>query len=265
MNAHASAHLLGMFLALGAAPMASAMDLSQSPAPASQAQSGFALPMFLDGARLSVLKEAWEAHFSGISIGNTTATGGEDAEAAAIENARRTLTRAEEIDREAAAVRERAEELSRRFAAEQAEAAAPIDAAAASASISTSAADGETVPAETASIDDGSTDREAPVAQLVPVSASDEAIVQPAAVAAPAAVATRNSNDDAPVIEDMATKPVRLAKRVSGTSSRASVQTTASAAPLVTGLMVVDPTAPKPQTSIMMPTELRAFGWSSQP
>ncbi|MFA5899535.1 MAG: hypothetical protein WC829_10525 [Hyphomicrobium sp.] len=254
MKAHASARLLGMLMVLGTAPMAGAMELSQSSTQGSDAQSSFSLPIFLDGTRLSVFQEAWQAHFAGVVTAAPARS--DEAEAAAIEDARRALTRAEEIDREAAAVRERAEELSRRFGAEP---------ASATNSDTASAPSGVSATIETAAIDAAPANGEAPVAELVSVSATVDDMA-PSPEPAGSSVVETSQADNAPVIEEMATKPARVAKRVVGSSgSRTSLQTASNSGPMSGEFLVVDPAAPQPQSTSMMPTELRAFGWSSQP
>ena len=217
--------------------------------------------MFLDGARLPDFQDAWHAHFASRAA---SATVSPDPDTAAINEARQTLSRAEQVDREAVAVRERAEELSRRFAVDGEGTSAPAPdpgsepassdepAVTETASISPASDDGAPVPAEpvAATVDENAAPRTAVVEQSV-------------ADAAPA--------DDAPVIENMAaTTPAKPAKRHSAPlAMRAGLQPAiveaGVASPLPGGLLRVDPAAPKPDPNPSMPTELRAFGWNSQP
>ncbi|KAB2939358.1 MAG: hypothetical protein K8F92_16200 [Hyphomicrobium sp.] len=260
MNAYESARLLVMLAATGLVSSAGAMELSQSSAPASAEAPGFSLPAFLDGARLPDLQEAWRAHF-GFAGEPTAAPSVEPAAAPAaptddanLEAARQTLSRAEQLDREAAAVRERAEELSRRFGADASDT-APSNSPASAA------------PAETASIgSSNAADAAAPVTEQVLAPAGDEAaMVDQAPVPANPVAKASAATDDAPVIEDMATKPAKRAKSEPAPAGRAVQSAARKAAPVVSDFLNVDPAAPKPEADPMMPTELRAFGWNAQP
>jgi hypothetical protein len=158
--------------------------------------------------------------------------------------AQQPVTHAGQTSSEAAAVRSRAEELSSRFGAD-----------AESTAGATPAAEGA-APTETASIN---TDANAavpgpPVAVQVLAPAEDGVVSDVAA-----------STNDAPVIEDMGTRPAKAAKRdTAAPSTRPAVQTAVRTAP-VQALIKVNPAAPKADSDPMMPNELRAFGWSSQP
>lgn len=265
MNAYESARLLAMLAATGLVSSAGAMELSQSSAPAAAEAPGFTLPAFLDGARLPDLQEAWRAHF-GFAGEPTAAPSAEPVAAPAaatddpdLQAARETLSRAEQLDREAAAVRERAEELSRRFGAEGGDTAATNAPASAA-------------PAETASIgSDTAADAPASVSEqaLEPAGeAGGEAVrVDPAAdVSANPVAKASAATDNAPVIEDMATKPATRVRAVVTSASRREVmQSAVRKPPSGIGLLKVDPSAPKPEADPMLPTELRAFGWNAQP
>ncbi|MCZ7594887.1 MAG: hypothetical protein M5U16_08190 [Hyphomicrobium sp.] len=257
MNAYESARLLVMLAATGLVSSAGAMELSQPSAPAPAEAPGFTLPAFLDGARLPDLQEAWRAHFG--FAGEPTASPSVEPVAAPADDpnlqaARATLSRAEQLDREAAAVRERAEELSRRFGAEGGD-------------NGTTNAPASAAPAETASIgSSNAADAAAPVTEQVLAPAGDEAaMVDQAPVPANPVAKASAATDDAPVIEDMATKPAKRAKSEPAPAGRAVQSAARKAAPVVSDFLNVDPAAPKPEADPMMPTELRAFGWNAQP
>lgn len=232
-----------MLVATSLVSGAAATDINQQPAPSTGEAPAFALPAFLDGARLPDLQDAWRARFNGQGASAVVQPAGEMA-APQPDMALQPVAQAEQTSR--AAVRTRAEELSSRFGA---------DAEPAPGTAPAGTAD---VPTETASVDAGANAAEAgqPVVQQVLAPAEDS-------VAAEVAAAT----DDAPVIEDMGAKPVKSAKRVtSSTPERQAVQTAVHKAPPATSaLLKVDPTAPKPEANPLMPSELRAFGWNAQP
>lgn len=267
MSAHASARFVGILLMIATAPAAGAMELSQGGAPGSDPSSGFAFPMFLDGARLPDLQEAWRARF-GTDEGPaaSAATRSYDPVATTIDAARQALTRAEQVTRDAAAVRDRAEALSRRFADSHGDGASSPTAA----SPVTDPVTESEAPTETASINPPADQMPVPVAEQgaapsdVPVDAAAGSPMEQTAAAAPSAT------DDAPVLEDMATEPAKIGRRdTSRVAPRAPVQATVHDAPGASGLLKVHPVAPSrapgPDQSTLMPSELRAFGWSSQP
>ena len=237
MNAYGSTSLFGMLLATSLVSGATAMEINQQRAPATSDAPAFTLPVFLAGERLPDLQQAWRTHFSDTN----EAPAGEAATLepdAALIAAQQAMTRAEQASREAAEVRIRAEELSRRFGAGATEQA----------------------PTETAAIDtqDNTAAGAQPAVEHVLAPVDED--VAPMNASAPA--------DDAPVIEEMATTPViKPVKRASAPiPSRQAAQAVApKSAPITTGLLKVNPAAPKPEADPMMPSELRAFGWNAQP
>ncbi len=125
MNVRASSRFASLLLAAGLAPAAGAMELGQASAPASTV-STIALPAFLDAGRLAALRDAWRAQSNRAAVAATPVSlVSGDTDAAAIEQARQTLTHGEQVSRQAVAVRDRAEELSRRFAGDPDGASAP--------------------------------------------------------------------------------------------------------------------------------------------
>ena len=240
MNAYGSTSLFGMLLATSLVSGATAMEINQQRAPATSEAPAFTLPAFLDGERLPDLQQAWRAHFSDTNEAATAQAEGAAATTqadVALNAAQQAMTRAEQAGREAAEVRVRAEELSRRFGAGATDQA----------------------PTETAAIDtqNNTADAAQPAVEHVLAPVDDEAAPAEASAA----------TDDAPVIEEMATKPAKPVKRVSAPiPSRQALQTASQkSAPVITGPLKVDPAAPKPESDPMMPSELRAFGWNAQP
>lgn len=291
MNAIVSARLLGAIMVASLASAASGMDLVQQPAPGGDETPALRLPAFLDIARLPDLQDAWRLHAGAAQQVNATSTPAAAAtptpaeDEAAMQTARAALTRAEQVSREAAVVRERAEELSRRFGAEPAADAGSAPAAAEAAA-----------PTETASIEPGAAPPEAPLpppAHVLPpgddpmarqaeTSASepgpsepgqDEASQsQPVEVPAkkPAMKKKTAAVDGAPVIEEMATKPfkpAKPAKRGNDAAAAHEITQATNAKPSAPGLVVFEdsPTTPESDPSKMMPTELRSMGWNAQP
>jgi hypothetical protein len=235
MNAYGSTGLFGMLVATSLVSGATAMEINQQRAPSTGDGAAFTMPAFLDGARLPDLQDAWRAHFSDGSDAAVVQPAS-DVMAPDADVAQQPVTREEQASREAATVRTRAEELSSRFGA------------------GAEATSGD-APTETASIN-----------------ADAKAVEpgQPEQVLAPAedGVATEvgASTNEAPVIEDMGTKPSKPTKRYTAAApARHAVQQTATRAPPMKSLINVDPAAPKPDSDPMLPNELRAFGWSSQP
>lgn len=259
MNAYGSTGLFGMLMATSLASGASALEFNQSRTPATSDTPAFTMPAFLDGSRLPDLQDAWRARFGEAgepparepaSDVSAPALGAGDT---ALDTARKAMTRAEQAGREAAAVRARAEELSRRFGAGESGAASP-----------------EVDSAETASIgtDARAADVAQPVVEQVLAPADDDSAPTDAAAeqSTPKAGAV---TDDAPVIEDMVMKPAKSAKRAPS-ASRQSVQTAArkqaptKASPTPAASNDAVP-AKGPDTNVTMPTEMRAFGWNAQP
>jgi hypothetical protein len=244
MNAYGSTGLFGMLVATSLVSGATAMEINQQRAPSNGDGPAFTLPAFLDGARLPDLQDAWRAHFSDQSDAAVVQPASEVATPEP-DVAQQPVTRAEQTNRDAAAVRTRAEELSSRF-----------DAGAESAAGDATAVR-PVAPAETAS-----TNADANTAE--PGQPVVEQVLAPAEDAVPTEVVA--TTGDAPVIEDMGTKPPKPAKRnTAAPPARPAVQQTAVRAPPAKSLIKVDPAAPKPEADPMLPSEIRAFGWNAQP
>jgi hypothetical protein len=241
-----------MLMATSLVSGASALEINQQRPPSSGGAPTFTLPAFLDGARLPDMQDAWRARSGNTSDDAAVQPASEvttPAPDAALDTAQQAMTRAEQASREAAAVRARAEELSRRFGAGGAESAAdmaPTDAVA---------------PTATASIntDANPADAAQPAVEQVLAPADEHAAPDTAAAA----------KNDAPVIEDMATKPAKptkAAKRnIPSAPQRQAVQAAAQNAPPAKKFLTVDPAAPPPEPDPMLPSEIRAFGWNAQP
>ncbi len=252
MNNHDRARLFGTLLATTLASTAFAMEPAPSPAPFSPAPT-VSLPVFLDVARLPDMQEAWRARFSDADTSQATAAtvtpvAAAKPDTAVLDTSREAISRAEQVSREAAAVRSRAEELSRRFTVDP------------NATSDPPAAE-QPAPTETAAIGQGAS--EAPVAndQVLAPADGEFTAVEPA-VEVP--VKKQAAATDAPVIEDMATvPPMGVTRRPTAPSLRQAAQSAARRA-YVPKPVAADATN-KPEEDPMMPTELRAFGWASQP
>jgi hypothetical protein len=256
MNAYESTSLLGLLMATSLASGAGALEFNQSRTPSTSETPAFTMPSFLDGTRLPDLQDAWRARFGEASEAAAREPQGDVGAPAlgagdtALETARKAMTRAEQAGREAAAVRTRAEELSRRFGAGESGAASPEANSAETASISTDAS---------------AADAAQPAVEQVLAPADDNSAATDTAPELPTPKAA-----DAPVIEDMATKPAKSAKRAPSTASHESMPTTAhkqaptKASPtLAASNDAVQ--AKGPDANALMPTEIRAFGWNAQP
>jgi hypothetical protein len=273
MSARSSARFVGLLFVIGAAPAAGAVDLGQQSGPAPNVAPAISLPIFLDAARLPDMQAAWRTRFGGdIAVAAPIAAPPSDPEAGTISEARQTLTRAEQVTIEAAAVRERAEELSRRFAVGspgEAPAGEPAPAVSTeappveTASIGTDAAPGEAAPAGIQQVS-VSTDT-APASEITPASMLGGPKVEAAAAV-----------DAAPVIEDMATPQAQpLAKRgpIKPPAPRVVKSAAVSEPPTLFGIFSSwgsseeEPAAKshEAENDPMMPTEIRSFGWNAQP
>ena len=234
---------------------ASAMEPAQVPAASSS--SSLSMPSFFDGNRLTDLKDAWHG-------GNTapaSPTGENPAGApplpnddAALAEAKAAMLRAEEAGREAAAVREKAEELSRRFGVETAPAANDAT--------PTTVSD-----TSTGSIEPSRSDLPPPSALGAPLPADQADAKEPMAapnsneVATPAATTSSAAVPELPAKKDAAraqdTKAKTAAVQASQTKSKAAV---GEAPP--SGAR----TTPGPSNKAdVMPANMGAFGWNSQP
>ena len=236
---------------------ASALEINLQRAPSTADAPVFTYPSFRYVAHPPDMQDAWRrARFGNVGDDATVQPAGEATTSrpeAVLDATQRAMTRAEQASREAAEVRERAEELSRRFGAEGAESAADVAPA------------GVTVPTATASInpDANPSDVAQPVEHLL--APADERAAQDSIAA---------WKDGTRVIEDMPaepakhanTKPAKVAKR-SITSPpprqlvRGAVQNSAPAIKL----LAVDFAVPPPDSDPMLPREMRAFGWNAQP
>ena len=247
MNTYGSTSLFGMLMATSLVSGATAMEINQQRAPATSDAPAFTLPAFLDGARLPDLQDAWRAHFGDTSGAAAVQPASErhDADAeAALDAAQQAMTRAEQASREAAAVRVRAEELSRRFGAGGERATGT----------------GSVRPRRHRSI------RKRQCRRCSAAGRRARCWLRPTTSAAPAAASA--ATDDAPVIEDMATKPAKPVKRIQRPDLRSASpcrRRRIRAPQSPADLLKVDPAAPKPEIDPMLPNELRAFGWNAQP
>ena len=283
MSARSSARYVGMLLVAGIAPGANAAEINLGSAGTTQQIStAVSLPAFLDASRLADMQAAWRTRFSGqdLVVATPVVNAVSDPEAGTISEARQTLTRAEQVTIEAVAVRDRAEELSRRFA---------VDAAAESA-VAVNAGPAPAVPdsivTETAAIsaDAVPAAEVAPAAELEPAApaliqkAVATTVVTPKNDMAPASMLggprTEAAAEAAPVIEDMVppkaqpqAKRIPVAPPARRTIQAASVSDTPGLISIFSSLASGDeePTAHKPAeptTPSGLPTEIRSFGWT---
>ena len=235
----------------------SASAMEQARAPAAPSSSAFSMPSFFDGSQLPDLKNAWRAG-DGVAASppaapNASASGTPPAnDDAALAAAKAAMLRAEEAGREAAAVREKAEELSRRFG---------TDSPPAETSDGPAAAATDTV---TGSVEPATTPLPAPSALGAPPPADPKS--EPSEGAAPnpgepatAAVPALPGKKPGP-LTDAATAP---ASKTATSSSPPRSKTAASDAPAATpGYRSTPGTAGKAD---VMPGSIGAFGWDSQP
>jgi len=233
----------------------SAFKINHQPAPSTDGAPAFTYPSFRYVTNLSYMQDAWRRSSFDNASDDATAKPADEATAlapeAVLDAAQQAMTRAEQASREAAAVRERAEELSRRFDAGGAESAADV----APAEV--------TVRTVTASIN---TVANPSVAQPV------EHLVAPAERDAHDSVAAWT--DGTRVIEDMPaksakpanTKPAKAAKRgVASRPPRQRVQAVVQNGDPTKKILAVAFTIPPPDSDPMLPREMRAFGWNAQP
>ena len=115
-----------MLMATSLVSGASALKINHQSAPSTNGTPAFTYPSFRYVTHLPYMQDAWRrARVSNVSDDAAVQPGGEAATStpeAVLDAAQQAMTRAEQASREAAAVRERAEELSRRFDAGGAEA-----------------------------------------------------------------------------------------------------------------------------------------------
>jgi hypothetical protein len=203
------------------------------------------------------MQDAWRrVHFGKVSDDAAVPPAGEVTtltQEAVLDAAQQAMTRAEQASREAAAVRARAEELSRRFDAGGAELAG--DAA---------PADG-TVPTATASIntDANPSDVAQPVEHLL--APADERAAHHSIAA---------WEDRTRVSEVVPTKPAKPANTRPAKAAKRSIASLQPRQPLQAAvqngapakkLLAVDFAVPPPDYDPMLPREMRAFGWNAQP
>lgn len=286
MSARASTRVFTVLLAVGSAPAVMAMDAGQSAPTGSTPTPALSLPIFLDAARLPELQAAWRTRFGGsdVSVAAPIAEQPAEPETRTIDEARQTLTRSEQIMNQSAAVRDRAEELSRRFAISSDDGSASPAPDPDPAPVS----EPDSIVTETASV----TSEPAPEA-APPVSATDEAPPQIQKASATTSLAASGDTapasmlggppvekpaEAAPVIEDMAAPPKVTAKRPAAAAAAPAPRRVVQATTQSTGLFGIfsswgssepEPEVAKkptdPDKDPMLPREIRAFGWDTQP
>ena len=244
-----------MLMATSLVSGASAPKINHQPAPPTDGAPAFTSPSFRYVTHLPYMQEAFR-RLSNISDDAAEHPAGEATTStpeAVLDAAQRTITRAERANRAAAAVRERAEELSRRFGAGGAESAArkaPADV---------------TGPIATASIH---TDAN-PIDVAQPVEFALAPADERAAHESIAAwkVSTRVSKKmPATPAKPANAKSAKAAKRnIAFLAPRQPVQAAVQNGAPAKRLLAVDLAEPLPDSDPMLPREMRAFGWNAQP
>jgi hypothetical protein len=244
--------LLTVVLSFGAP--AFAMEQTKAPAALS---SAFSMPSFFDGNRLPDLKNAWRGEPAAPTApsGEAAHVGPSANDDAALAAAKAAMLRAEEAGREAAAVREKAEELSHRFGDETTPAANTGSPTAAS-------------DTSTGSITPARSELPPPSALGVPPPADQPETRE--------SVADPNSSGTAPseaspataaVPELPAKKQAALTREQEPSKAKAPVaQTTPSKPKSEVGGSIPPRAAPGPSNKAdVFPANIGAFGWNSQP
>jgi hypothetical protein len=257
---------------------APATEAGQAPAAtpsSSSSPSAWALPSYFDGARLPDLREAWRPRdsvpASAAPAADSTSAATPPNDDAALAGAKAAMVRAEQAGREATAVRQKAEELSRRFGNDSGPAAAAETAPAPAAATAADTATGSIEPraplppasalgarppgdpaAETAATSPETTGADKAAADPKP-----DDPVTPAAATQKPPVGMRGT-----VTEDGRPTPDR-SKSASTTAPPRSKTATTETAPATTP---VSKTTPGPSGKAdTMPASIGAFGWDSQP
>ena len=301
MSARKSARFTVMLLAAGAAPAAGAVDLDPAPAVASSganATTSISFPVFLDSTRFALMQASWRSRVSAdTAVVVPVSAVAAEPEVETLNQARRTLSHGEEVSLKAIAVRARAEELSRRFAIDvssESDAVVSDEAPVAAVAVEAPATDAVSIASQAAPVEAGAGETEIstdPVAaqtttsveqvsvQQVSLGTKRRADVAPASMlGGPRAEAEASVSEDAPVIENMATKPPQKAKRaVANAPARHVAAQAVKEPPTLFGIFSswgssepeqVETTVAKsndPDNNPMLPREIRSFGWNAQP
>jgi hypothetical protein len=248
---------------------APAMEASQPPSSTpSSSPSGGSLPSYIDSARLPGLQEAWRprdsvpASATPAADGTSTSTPTPAADDATLAAAKAAMLRAEQAGREAAAVRQKAEELSRRFGTDSATAAPAGAADAATGSIEPQA---PLIPAAalgaspTSDPDDGAAATAPETVEPGRSTADAMPNGQPAPAAATQAAPLRMRGT---VTEDGGATADRSKGAPSAPPPRSKTATSESAPAAPPGSKTTPGTSSKVD---VMPASIGAFGWDSQP
>jgi len=251
-----SASLLAAVLFAGGP--ASAMEQAKAPAPPSS--STFSMPSFFDGNRLPDLKDAWRggAAAPASAPGETPAAPSPPNDDAALAAAKAAMVRAEEAGREAAAVREKAEELSSRFGAESAPAANDGGPTAGS-------------DTSTGSIEPARTELPPPSALGVPPPADQPETIGSVADPNFREIAPSEAAPSTVAVPELPAKKQAALTREQDASAKAKAPVTAASpsspkTAVGEGASSGSRTAPGSSSKAdIMPANMGAFGWNSQP
>lgn len=239
--------LLAVTMLLGGP--APAMEPAQAPA-STPFPSAPALPSFFDGNRLPDLKDAWRTWDSAPASPSaapdaSVSSSPPSSDDATLAAAQAAMVRADQAGREAAAVREKAEELSRRFGSDSApEQTGTADTAA-------------TTPESTGSV-------EPPTATLAPAALGAPPPANPAEPTTSAADTPDLPAKQGAAIDDTPAPGRSKAAAAPATPlrSKTAASEPVSAPAIVPGSKTTPGTSGK---SDAMPTSIRSFGWDSQP
>lgn len=279
----------GSLLAVTVLMGASAHAMEPAQAPSAAPSSAFSLPSFFDGNRVPDLKDAWSAGDIAPAISSTmpaesAPSAPPPSDDAALAAAKAAMVRAEQAGRDAADVRRKAEELSRRFGADNAPTATTESA---TVGATETAAENVSGPAS-AAVADTTTGSITPATPLPPPSALGvPPPAEPAdaiAATAPATSEQDKSSEPAEPASVAAATPELPAKKQpvtgAGAPARDPRKTAVSVAPLRPSnplnktaagdaLPVTAPgmkTTPGPTSKAdAIPASIGAFGWDSQP
>jgi hypothetical protein len=274
----------GSLLAATVLMGASAHAMEPARVPSAAPSSAFSLPSFFDGNRVPDLKDAWRADDMAPAVSSTVPAESAPgvpppSDDAALAAAKAAMVRAEQAGRDAAAVRRKAEELSRRFGTNSAPASTTESA--------TETAPGNASGPASAAVADTTTGSVTPATPLPPPSALGvPPSVEPADESAATAPATSEPDKASEPAEPAtgAATPGLPAKKQAVTGAGAPVPDRRKMAAPVAPVRPSSPsnktaagdalpvsapgmkTTPGPTSKAdAIPSSIGAFGWDSQP
>jgi hypothetical protein len=277
----------GSLLAVTVLIGASAHAMEPARVPSAAPSSALSLPSFFDGNRVPDLKDAWRAGDIAPAISSTVPaesapSAPPPSDDAALAAAKAAMVRAEQAGRDAAAVRQKAEELSRRFGTDSAPASTTESATAGA----TETAPGNASGPASAAVADTTTGSVPPATPLPPPSALG---VPPPAEPADESAATAPATSE----PDKASEPAEPASTAAATPELPAKKQAGAGAPAPDRRKTAAPVAPvrpsNPSNKVAAgdalpvsvpgvkstpgptskadatPSSIGAFGWDSQP